>query len=80
MPRAGVVCHVDLVAGVSSLDPLDQIFKPSFCLKALDRNETSLLLLRAFIPRNVIILWIVIRMMAIICVCIMEVILEQTVL
>jgi hypothetical protein len=32
--------------------------EPSFLLRPLDRYETSLLLLRAVIPRNVLNLWI----------------------
>jgi len=50
--------HSALAMSNWSLDPFPHSLEPSFLLRPLDRYETSLLLLRAVIPRKVLNLWI----------------------
>gem|GEM_PF-3183013 len=46
--------HLALALRNWSLDLFPHSLEPSFLLRPLDRDETSLLLLRAVIPRNVL--------------------------
>ncbi len=58
------ISHLALALGNWSLDLFPISMEPSFLPQPLDRKETSLLLLRAVIPRKLSILWITIGLVA----------------